>query len=65
MLSKVARARPARPPGGAVEGVAQVVGLVAVAAGIWMIYEPAAVIASGLGLALWAQGRGGGGNDGA
>lgn len=43
--------------------VVQVGGLAAVVAGVWLIYEPAALIAGGLGVVLWGQGRGGGGDD--
>lgn len=45
------------------EDVAQAAGLGAVVVGIWMVFPPAAVVAGGIGLVLWAQGGGGDGND--
>lgn len=48
---------------GIAEDVAQVAGLAAVGAGVWMIYEPAGVIVGGLGLVFWAQGGGSDGGD--
>ena len=36
---------------------AEIGGLAAIVAGVWMVYEPAALIAAGLGTVLWAQGQ--------
>lgn len=62
-ILRSARRHVRRRPRGSREDVAQVAGLATVVAGIWQIYEPAALIAGGLGLVLWAQGSGGGGGE--
>jgi hypothetical protein len=39
-----------------VSGLIEVGGMGAIVAGVWMIFEPAAVIIAGSGAILWAQG---------
>lgn len=35
----------------------EIAGLGSIAGGLWMVYEPASLIATGVGLVLWAQGH--------
>lgn len=35
----------------------EVVGLASITGGLWMVYEPAALIVAGAGAILWAQGH--------
>lgn len=37
--------------------LAEIAGLTSIAGGLWMVYEPAALIVAGLGCVLWAQGH--------
>ena len=37
--------------------LAEVAGLASIACGLWMVYEPAALIVAGLGSIAWALGR--------
>ena len=36
---------------------AEIAGLASIAGGLWMVYEPAALVAAGIGAILWAQGH--------
>lgn len=36
---------------------AEIAGLVSISGGLWMVYEPAALIVAGAGAILWAQGH--------
>lgn len=53
-----------RMPRGIGTGVVQAVGFGGLAYGVWMIYEPAAVIGGSVGLLLWAWGGGEDAEDG-
>lgn len=38
-------------------GLVELGGMGAIVAGVWMIYEPAALVIAGIGAILWAQGK--------
>jgi hypothetical protein len=38
-------------------GLVELSGMGAIVAGVWMIYEPAALVIAGIGAILWAQGN--------